>query len=193
MNRKTNKNNTKRRSLLVAPVDKLVNETDSDNSLSSNDQLFKNQTLVMDLHGTQNEELPDNPLPEVKTRKLLKKKRPKPDEDQDPNAGSLTSSSEGSVVPPGPENQEEFFDAHETLIIQDNQTTATLNRLSVTSKQTNNPEGKLATPQHTSQEKSVQESTAVSDATTAAVVKQDTGTGLTPLTSAKPIRPKNPE
>ncbi|XP_063378773.1 uncharacterized protein LOC134665729 [Cydia fagiglandana] len=192
MNRKTKKNNMKTRSLLVASEDKLLNETDSDLSLSSNDQPFKNQALVMDVHGVEKDELPDNPLPEVKTRKLLKKKRPKPDLDQDPNAGDLTSSSEGSVVLPVTEKQEEFFDAHETLTIQDNQTTATLNRLNVTSKQTDNPEAKLATP-HVPQDKPVPEITAVSVATTVAVAKQDTGSGRTPLTSAKPIRASNPE
>ncbi|XP_063531948.1 uncharacterized protein LOC134742683 [Cydia strobilella] len=195
MNRKTNKN-LKGRSLPVAPEDELFNQTDSDNSSSSNDQqLFKNQTLVMDLHGMQKDELPDNPLPEVKTRKLLKKKRPRPDQAQDQSAGSLTSSSESSVATPGPEKQEEFFDAHESYYnIQENQQSTTPNLLGVTSKQTDNPEAlRLASPQITSQEKSVPESTAVSDATTAAAITQDTGTGRTPRTSAKPIRPSNPE
>ncbi|XP_061709631.1 uncharacterized protein LOC133519611 [Cydia pomonella] len=196
MSRKNIKNlNMKGRSLLVAPENELLNKTDSDNSLSSNDQQpFKSQTLVMDLHGMQRDELPDNPLPEVKTRKLMKKKRPRPDQGQDQSAGSLSSSSESSVVPPVPEKQEEFFDAHESYYnIQEDQTSTTPNRLSVTSKQTNNPEAmRLATPQTTPEDKPVPENTAVSDATTTAAT-QDTATGQTPLTSAKPIRPRNPE
>ncbi|XP_063361389.1 uncharacterized protein LOC134650367 [Cydia amplana] len=160
MNRKNKNPDTKGRSLLVEIEDELPNQTDSDYSLSSNDQqLFKNQALVMDLHGMQRDELPDNPLPEVKTRKLLKKKRPRPDLDQgqDQSAGSLTSSSGSSVVPPGPEKQEEFFDAHESYHnIQENQISTTPNRPNVTSKPTDTPEAMRpqSTPQNTTNQTS---------------------------------------
>ncbi|XP_047986761.1 mediator of DNA damage checkpoint protein 1-like isoform X2 [Leguminivora glycinivorella] len=212
MSRRNNKKlNLKGKSLLVAPEHGLLNETDSDNSVMSNDQVFKSQTLVMDMHGTQRDELPDNPLPEhvqVKTRKLLKKKRTRPDPaqpGQDPSAGSLTSSSESSVVPPAPEKQEEFFDAHESYYNIQDQASTTPNAsiptnpplpVTVTSKQPVNPEAlRLATPQNSPQDKRAPETTVVAAAPEVAPVAttQDTATGQTPLTSAKPIRPSNPE
>ncbi|KAI8428492.1 hypothetical protein MSG28_007284 [Choristoneura fumiferana] len=112
--------NRKNRNLVhnVKNLDEFLDLTDSEESSSSSDmQVFeRNEAFVLELHELQRDELPDNPLPEVKTRKLLKKKKRGQLPATEHSESSLPSSSlsDSSVAPVGSDAKEEFYDAHES-------------------------------------------------------------------------------